>query len=115
MPYIFVPRESTVEINCTAQDRSYSPSWFINLANDTKDFPLSFIQKDELNDHGVHELPRIERPGMPPTLRLLINDTSRNNQTVIICDQSATTSSTTILFVLGKLLKMYCYVCDILK
>ena len=105
VPHLFVPRESTVEINCTAGDRSYRPFWLIDLANDTKSFSLQFNQEEQLNAHGVYQLPKIETPGMPPTLRLLINDTLRNNQTKIQCDQSATApESTTILFVLGKAL-----------
>ena len=39
----------------------------------------------ELNVHGVYELPQTEIPEMPTTLRLLINDITRNNQTVIDC------------------------------
>ena len=105
VPHLFIPRESTVKINCTAGDRSYRPFWLIDLANDTKSFSLQFNQEEQLNAHGVYQLPKIETPGMPPTLRLLINDTLRNNQTKIQCDQSATTpESTTVLFVLGKAL-----------
>ena len=103
MPYLFLPRESVVEINCTADDASYNPFWLIDLANDTKDFPLQFShQEEQLNAHGVYQLPPIETPGMPTTLRLLINNTQRNNQTEIHCDQSETTGSTTVLFALGK-------------
>ena len=103
VPYLFVPRESTVEINCTARDGSYRPFWLIDLSNDTKDFPLRFADQQELfNARGVYQLPQIETPGMPTTVRLLINDTQRNNQTDIHCDQSETTGSTTTLFVLGN-------------
>ena len=105
VPHIFAPRESTVEINCTAGERSYSPSWLIDLANDTKRSFLQFSnlnQKEQLNAHSVYQLPQIETPGMPPTLRLLINDTIQNNQTRIQCDRSETSESTTTLFVVGK-------------
>ena len=103
VPHIFAPRESTVEIMCTAGERSYSPFWLIDLANDTKTFPLQFInQEEQLNAHSVYQLLQIETRGMPPTLRLLINDTVRNNQTKIQCDRSATSESTTTLFVIGK-------------
>ena len=104
VPYIFAPRESTVEIECTAGERSYSPFWLIDLANDVKIFPLQFInQEEQLNAHGVYQLPQIVTPGMPPTLRLLINDTIRNNQTRIQCDRSETSESTTTLLVVGKI------------
>ena len=102
MPYTFIPRDSTVEINCTAQETSYTPFWLINLAGDTKNAFLQFTQRGELNAHGVYELPQVDIPGMASTVRLLINDTERNNQTVMQCDQSATETSITTLFVFGK-------------
>ena len=75
VPYLFVPKESTVEIHCTARERSYSLFWLIDLANATKNFSLQFInQEEQLNAHNVYQLPQIETPGMPPTARLLIND-----------------------------------------
>ena len=40
IPHLFVPRESTVEINSTAGDGRYSPLWLIDLANDTKSSTL---------------------------------------------------------------------------
>jgi hypothetical protein len=107
VPYLFAPRESTVEIHCTAGERSYSPYWLIDLANDTKPSSLQFInQAEQLNAHSVYQVPQIETQGMPPTVRLLINDTARNNQTEIQCDRSATSVSTTTLFVLGKTLSL---------
>ena len=104
VPHIFAPRESTVEIKCTAGERSYTPFWSIDLANDTKRSFLQFNrnQEEQLNAHSVYQLPQIETPGMPLTLRLLINDTLRNNQTKIQCDRSETNESTTTLFVIGK-------------
>ena len=108
VPHIFVPRESIVEIWCTAGERSYTPFWSIDLANDTKSSFLQFTdrnnQEEQINSQSVYQLPQIETLGMPPTLRLLINDTVRNNQTMIQCDRSATTVSTTTLFVIGKVL-----------
>ena len=106
VPHIFAPRESTVEINCTAGETGYTPFWSIDLANDTKESFLQFNlhQKEQLNAHNVYQLPQIETPGMPPTLRLLINDTIQNNQTRIQCDRSATSESATTLFVVGKVL-----------
>ena len=97
--YIFVPQESVVMINCIADgEQSF---WSIELANDSTDTQYQFSSRqDLLNDHGVYELPLIETPGMPPTLRLLINDTTGNNQTKIHC--YGTTSISTTLFTIGK-------------
>ncbi len=88
VPHLFVPKESTVEIHCTAGERGYSPFWLIDLANDGKPAFLQFNpnQEEQLNAHSVYQLPRIETPGKPLTVRLLINDTARNNQTEIQCD-----------------------------
>ena len=108
VPHILAPRGSTVEIRCTAGERNYTPFWLIDLANDTKSSFLQFTdrnnQEDQINSQSVYQLPQIETPGMPPTLRLLINDTIRNNQTRIQCDRSETSESTTTLFVVGKVL-----------
>jgi hypothetical protein len=62
--------------------------------------------EEQLNAHSVYQLPRIETPGMPLTLRLLINDTVRNNQTEIQCDRSEISVSTTTPFVLAKVLAL---------
>ena len=77
--------------------------WAIDLSDDMTNFALRFISTGEnttLNAHGVYELPPIETPGMPTTLRLLINDTARNNGTVINCG-SVTSARSTTMFVLG--------------
>jgi hypothetical protein len=113
VPHLFVPRESTVEIHCMAGEsqRGYSSFWLLDLANDGKSSLLLFNpnhQEELLNAHSVYQLPRIETPEMPPgpTVRLLINDTTRNNQTEMQCDRSTTSGSTTTLFVLGKALSL---------
>ena len=100
MPHLLVPQGSYVEINCTAAvDNSNTPFWVIDLANDSRDIQLQFSnRKQQLNAHGVYELPRIETPGMPPTLRLLINDTIINNQTEINCEHDALFTTTLIVF-----------------
>ena len=49
---------------------------------------LRFIDEYEvLNAHGVFRLPSLET-GMSQTLRLLINDTARNNGTEIFCSDA---------------------------
>ena len=99
--YVFVPQESVVMINCIADgEQSF---WSIELANNSTDTQYQFnVRQDLLNDHGVYELPLIETPGMPPTLRLLINDTTGNNQTKIHCYSYSATSISTTLFTIGK-------------
>ena len=97
--YIFAPQESTIIINCTAD--SEHAFWSIDLANDSVSSQHQFSSREDiLNDHGVYELPQIETPGMPPTLRLIINDTTANNQTEILCTGGNKTIHTT-LFLIG--------------
>jgi hypothetical protein len=84
LPYLFAPQESTIIITCAAVDEH--AFWSIDLANDSVSTQYQFGNREEiLNAHGVYELPQIETPGMPPTLRLMINDTTGNNQTEILC------------------------------
>ena len=100
--YIFAPQESTIIINCTAY--SEPAFWSIDLANDSVSSQHQFTSREDiLNDHGVYELPRIETPGMPPTLRLMINDTTGNNQTEIHCTGGNKSIHTT-LFIIGMTL-----------
>ena len=100
IPYLFVPQESTTIINCTADGEQ--TFWSIDLANDSVVTQHQFTTRRELlNAQGVYELPQIETPGMPPTLRLLINDTEVNNQTEILCNRENKSIHTT-LFIIGK-------------
>ena len=97
VPYLFVSQSSTVQIICRTDNMNLHPFWSIDLANDSL-APLQFSTRGEqLNNYGLYEL---ETPGMPTVLTLLINDTARNNQTVINCSGDRTSSETT-LFVLG--------------
>jgi hypothetical protein len=99
MPHILAPKGSNVEINCIEIDTDDSPFWSINLATDSSTAHLQFTtRKDRLNNHGVYELSQTETP---LTLRLLINDTAINNQTEIICERGAQ-STTTVLYVFGE-------------
>jgi hypothetical protein len=63
-------------------------------------------QREELNDDGLFE---IEEPGTPTTtVRLLINNTAVNNQTVINCDRRAPgEEATTTLSVFSRSLFMH--------
>ena len=98
-PYLFVPQDATVQINCTAD--SNSPFWAIDLANDSTSVQYQFGRSDQieiLNAHGIYELSRIETPETI-IMRLLINNTEVNNQTEIHCSDEV---STLILFVFRK-------------
>ena len=91
-PYLFVLRDSTVYMNCTPSGDSRF--WAIELADD--DTRTQYRSTDaQFTDNGFYELPPV---GMPTTPRLVINDTSRNNGTRIICSTSETT-----LFIFGKI------------
>ena len=73
-------------MNCTSE---HSPFWAIDLPDeDTTQYRSSEV---EFNANGFYELPAIETPGMLTVLRLLINDTSRNNQTDITCSRTMDT------------------------
>ena len=80
--------------------------WAINLGNDESVIQYrTEIEGDRktLAEYGVFELPRTETAGEPPTLRLLINDTARNNQTKVLCGHKQ--STTLLLF--GKSLEYH--------
>ena len=80
-PYLMVPRNSTIFLNCTTNEDS--PFWTIDLP-DEDDTQYRSIDR-VFNANGFYELPPIEAPEMPTVLRLLINNTSRNNRTKVIC------------------------------
>ena len=98
-PYLFIPRDSTIEMNCTTLDETKSPTWSIDIASDVVMFPLQFAsQGEDLNAHGLF---KIDDPGTPTMVRLLINNTEINNQTVINCNRRGALATTT-LFVYSK-------------
>ena len=104
-PYVYIPRNSTVEMNCTALNETRPPIWAIDIASDAVMLPLQFTSEDEdLNAHGLFQ---IEEPGTPSTtVRLLINNTAANNQTVINCNRRGALATTTI-FVFSRSLFWY--------
>ena len=86
-------------MNCTPSQGT-SSFWAVDLAYDGT--TTQFRSTDpQFTDNGFYELPPV---GMPTTLRLLINDTSRNNGTRIICGTSETT-----LIIFGKLQRQFSY------
>ena len=68
--------------------------------------PIQFgSQGEDLNAHGLY---KVEEPGTPTNIvRLLINNTAVNNQTVINCIRHQGAVATTILFVFSRSLFMY--------
>ena len=96
-PSLLVPlKSSTVEIHCTSEQTLSPTAWAIDLGNDSSGFQYrTEIEADRhtLADYGIFKL---ETAGKPPSLRLLINDTARNNQTKILC--GSILSTTMLLF-----------------
>ena len=102
MPILYVPQDAHVMMNCTADGNS-PPFWSINLANDSSTLPHQFgTRQEQLNSYGFYEVPKIEISGMPLILRLLINETAKNNGTVIFCSRDKMELSTT-LSIFGKI------------
>ena len=94
----YIVLKSLVEDRCTDVWPTYSR---VNLL-----LPTVYLLKSVAGELFVCmivkvTITQIETPGMPLTLRLMINDKIQNNQIKIQCDQSATSESTTTLFVIG--------------
>ena len=107
MPYLFVPQNSTVIIDCTASASSSSPEstpiWSIAPAANNSNSPqLQFsTSRTALNDLGFYNLSSIKTSDTI-ILRLMINGTTaENNQTEIFCDLGMESYNTTLL-VYGK-------------
>ena len=103
-PFLFVPPKSSVQINCLADSTSLF-FWAIDLASHSSHVQFQFATQGAiLNTHGVYELPPIHTSENSTILRLLVNDTVKNNETIIHCTPAALTSDSidTTLFVLGK-------------
>ena len=97
--FIYAPHNASVYINCTTN--SSNPFWSINLAGDNVDSFLPFFPRGEdLNNEGLYDI-GVAGGTVPPTLRLLINDTEVNNQTMIECVGRAVTHRT-VIFLYGK-------------
>ena len=98
-PSLILPLQtSTVEIHCTFKTESRA-FWSVDLGNDSSGlhYRTEIVQDQQtLADFGVFELPPIETAREQPTLRLLINDTARNNQTRVFCGRKQ--STTLLLF-----------------
>ena len=98
MPSLLLPlTTSAVEIRCILNSTEPRTFWSVNLGSDSSGFQYrteSIVDRETLADYGVFELPKIEGAGEPLTLRLLINDTARNNQTRVLC---ASKQPTTLL------------------
>ena len=98
---VHMPHNASVYINCTLESLDL-PFWAINVADfPTTDLQFSEANKEQLNSRGLYELPVIRTPGMPPILRLLINDTGANNNTVIKCSRLSVGVRQTTLYLYG--------------
>ena len=95
-----MPHNANVYINCTLERQS-TPFWEIRLADFTTDLRFSDLanQRQTLKDRGVCNLPLIR--GMLPILRLLVNKTEVNNNTVIRCSDLSTSDRQTTLYLYG--------------
>ena len=100
---LYAPHNASIYINCTlGRESQETPFWAISLAD--IDTELQFFapsQRQRLNNRGLYELPQIETPGMPPILRLFINNTSVNNNTVIKCSSLNDGIHQTTLYLYG--------------
>ena len=95
-PFLLVPQGSSVRMTCRADRNSPTIFWSIDLAIDTSTVQYQFPNgATTLNNAGVYELPREKNA---TTLGLLINDTAKNNGTVIHCNRGLMST----LLVLGK-------------
>ena len=97
---VHMPHNANVYINCTLE-RQNTPFWEISLADFTLDLTFSdeANQRQILKDRGVYNLPLI--PGMPPILRLLVNKTEVNNNTVIKYSDLSNDDRQTTLYLYG--------------
>ena len=89
-PYLFLPKDSIVQVNCKAQ--TGDEFWSVDIASDSPSNIQYRIGDQQLKENGVYELPLVETPGIPPTLRLLINDTAKNNGTELFCSSGGETA-----------------------
>ena len=101
---LLVPLASTVVLNCTLASSS-NPLWSVDLAGDSTPVRFQFnTHSATLNRHGLFELPSVtDHETRMVSLRLLINDTAGNNQTLIDCAGKIGESFLTTLFVFGML------------
>ena len=102
--YTYIPKDSTVTLNCTVAD-DRTPAWTVKLSSNQTDavslpFSLPPIVMT-LNGRGFYQLP----PEENGTILLLVNMTTRiNNGTEIQCvyPAQATAISKTVLIVYGE-------------
>ena len=103
--HIYVPQNSILRINCTADSSAHNPVWSILLTGTTAISQFSFPQTvDLLNNRGFYEILIPEVSGKLKTIQLLVNSTQRNNGTLVKCNDavSSTLFSETNLIIFGK-------------
>ena len=79
---------TSVYIDCIVSLGNSNPYWAVDLSQDAVSTYLQFNTRGrQLNSFGVYKLPPEETdPGKLRTLRLLVNDTTRNNGTRVFCE-----------------------------
>ena len=101
----YVPQNSILHINCTADSSAQNPVWSILLSGTTAISQFSFPPTVALlNNRGFYEISVPEVPGTLKTIQLLVNSTQRNNGTIVKCNDvvSSTLFSETRLIIFGK-------------
>ena len=111
-PSIPIPVNSTILINCTTNQSH--PHWLIDVPAPgipPKTFAEIGGQKTFLNQNGLYELQEVSIDGDHPStrLRLLINITQLNNQTVVKCIGHDRDILETTLFIYGMLINFRCH------
>ena len=97
---LLVPQTSIVILNCTTN--LPSAYWGIRIQADNFQRELLFTDIGDnrkiLNENGIYQF------NVPGTLRLKINETANNNQTVVWCLSRSHVILETTFFVFGMLL-----------
>ena len=102
--YTFIPQDSSVYINCTAES-SQNPVWAIQLPGRTTPLRFTFMASIRmLSEHGFYQLSEIDLGINMKTIQLLINSTMRINGTIVRCDDigEGVSISQTVLIFYGK-------------
>ena len=97
-PDVMVPRHCTeLLIDC---NRTGNPFWAVDLPGVATHYQFHTREK-QLNERGVYNV-----SGPPNTLRLLINDTEQNDQTVVYCNGDTREEHRTRIMIYGKWMLM---------
>ena len=108
MPYLLVPQNSTVFINCALGSDAEMPYFEVNIASFSQRARFVMSQgESQLNNHGLF---LIQRPTSDSSLAVVeINNTNINNGTIMRCTYFGNQGSdlVTSLLVYGLLYIIY--------